>query len=446
MLSSMTRAPRSVLGGRNALVTAALAVAIVGAAFAGPVPAPSHDGPVALVNVDIYPVDGPVVERGTVVWERGVITAVGRDLGVPASAQRIDAAGARVYPAFIACGTQLGLIEIEAVRATRDTSEVGELNPNVRAEIAVNPDSELIPVTRAGGVGLVQTMPSGGLVSGSSALLRLDGWTWEEMVVKAPVGVHVQWPTMRIAEPEDKTEERRAQRDRDLARIHELFARARAYERAKPGASEIDLRCEALIPVVRGEVPVFLHANAWRDIDAAVRWAVESGLRCVLVGGRDAPRVASLLRAHDVPVIYGPVHDLPRHRSDPFDEAFVGPLRLHEAGVKFAIASFDTSNARNLPYEAATAAAHGLPPEVALRAITQAPAEIFGLADRLGSIAVGKVASLQLTDGDPLEITTKVLRLWLDGTPVDLANRHTSLYEKYGERIRRDATTRRGRF
>lgn len=446
MLSSLTKrgSVRGMASGGVALLLVSIVTPLWGT---GPVPAPDPVGPTAVVNVDVYPVDGPVVRGATVIWERGVITAIGSGIEVPADAQRVDGTGARLYPVFIACGTQLGLVEIDAVRATRDLSEVGELNPNIRAEVSVNPDSALIPVTRSSGVAVVQTMPSGGLVSGSSALLRLDGWTWEDMVIAAPLGIHVQWPSMWIAPGHDaeKVAKARERRDRDLVRLRELFDLARAYAE-RPTATAKDLRCEALLPVVRGRIPVFLHADSRRDIEAAVTWATELELRAVVVGGRDAPQLAPWLRERGVCVIYGPVHSLPRNRGDAYDDTFTGPLRLHEAGVRFAIASLETSNARNLPYEAATAAAYGLPREVALRSITLSPAEILGVDDRLGSIAKGKVASLQMTDGDPLEITTQVLRVWLDGRPVDLSNRQTELYKKYSERVRRDEATRRGRF
>lgn len=446
MLSSRSMSARFTARRRAWSISSLKAFVAVGlfasvAFSADTIPAERPDGPVALVGADIYPVGRPPIPGGTIIFDQGKIVSLGRGVAIPANATRVEAGGRRVYPVLIACGTQLGLVEIGAVRATRDQSEVGEINPNVRAEVSVNPDSELLPVTRSNGVALVQTMPTGGLISGSSALIQLDGWTWEDMTVEAPLGIHVQWPEMITVVPGDskKTEERRKARDEKLRKIELAFERARAYMQAasaKPGPAT-DLRSEALLPVVRGERPVFLHANAWRDIEAAVQWALGEKLKPIVVGGRDAPRLTSLLSENDIPVIYGPVHSLPRRRGDDYDAPFRGPLELQRAGVKFAIASFETSNARNLPYQAATAAAYGLDPQLALRAVTLSAAEILGVADRVGSLEAGKVASLMITDGDPLEITTNVHALWLDGRPVDLSNRQTRLHDKYVERIRR---------
>lgn len=411
------------------------------------VPGPASDRPVVLTGGTIYPVAGEPIENGTLIFSDGKIVAMGTKIKMSEGAQVIDVTGKRIYPALIACGTQLGLVEIGAVRATRDQREVGDVNPNVRAEVSVNPDSEIIPVTRANGIGLAMSVPQGGLMSGSSALLRLDGWTWEELTFEAPTGVHVNWPGMRTEVPgdDDATKKRRKSRDENLAKLRAMFEAARAYGARRDG-EEVDLRCEALLPVVERKIPAFFHAGNERDIRAAIAFAAEMKIRAVIVGGREAPRVAKELKAADVAVIYGPVHALPGGRDADYDEVFAGPARLHEAGVKFAIAGFETSSCRNLPYHAATAAAYGLPPEEALRSITLSPAEILGVGDRVGSLVEGHQATLIVTDGDPLEITTNVERMWIDGRAVDLGSRHTQLYEKYRERIEREVGPKRREF
>ncbi|MEE8141614.1 MAG: amidohydrolase, partial [Planctomycetota bacterium] len=337
-----------------------------------PIPGTAQQRPVALVGGTIYPVSGDPIPGGTLVFAGGKIVALGKQVNIPAAALHVDIRGRRVYPSFIACDSQIGLVEIGAVRATRDGSEVGEINPNVRAEVSVNPDSEHIPVARANGVALVESMPTGGLISGSSALLRLDGWTWEDLLVEAPLGIHVHWPRMRVEVPEDdkKSTEARKKRDQQLAAIHEAFAGARAYAKAKsarnaPRSLSVDLRYEALLPVISRERPVFLHAGSQRQIRAAVEWARGEKLRPVIVGGQAAPAMADYLKSNEVAVIYGPVHRLPMRRDMPYDAPFTGPARLHEAGVTFALTSFETSNVRNLPYHAAMAAAYGLAPEEA---------------------------------------------------------------------------------
>lgn len=409
-------------------------------AAADRVPAPEQSHPVVLVGGAIHPVEGPSIARGTISFAEGTITALGGDVPIPEGAERIDIEGLHVYPGLIACGTHLGLVEIDAVRATRDQSEVGDLNPNVRAEVSVNPESELVPVARANGIALALSEPAGGLVSGSSALLRLDGWTWEEMVVRAPVALHVRWPALAVEVPgeDEATRKNAAARAEKLTALRALFEDAAAYRAARAtGSFTVDLRCEALLPCLAAEVPVAFHAVDEREIHEALDFAREHALRAVIAGGRDAALVAERLRAERIPVIFGPVHALPGRTDDPYDTIFTTPARLRAAQVEFAIASFETSNMRNLPYHAATAAAYGLDREAALAAITLAPARILGVADRYGSLAAGKSATLIVTNGDPLEIPTQVQMMWIDGRPVDLTSRHTDLYEKYRERLRR---------
>ena len=440
---------------------APLALALLVAGVAGiltasdPIPGVKPKGFVAVVGATIHPVDGPPIENGTVLFRDGEIRAVGANVEIPARTRKIDATGKHIYPGLIAPSSQLGLIEIGAVRATRDQIEVGAMNPNVRAEISVNPDSEHIPVARANGIALAVTRPAGGRISGTSALLRLDGWTWEDLTVEAPLGLEVHWPYLATGRRGrfGRVSDDRAEREREiiLARIDETFQAAAAYVKARPdvarGSKTVDapdLRMEALRPVLSGDIPVFLHAQDQRQIRSSVEWARSRNLRPIIVGGREAPEVAEFLAERNVPVIYGPIHRLPGRRDEDVAAPFSGPSRLHEAGVKFAIGAFDTSNVRNLPYHAATAAAHGLPPEAALHSITLGAAEILGIADRYGSVSKGKSATFIITDGDPLEIPTQIEAMWIDGKPVDLMSRHTQLFDKYTEKLNR--SRRVGRF
>jgi imidazolonepropionase-like amidohydrolase len=354
----------------------------------------------------------------------------------------VEAGGKHVYPGLFAANTVVGLVEVSAVRATDDTAEVGAINPNVRAEIAVNPDSELIPVTRANGVLAVLTHPVAGeqgVLTGTSAVLQLEGWTWEELTVRAPVGMHLVWPSLLLPDylpPAMLDLARKAQADKRVA-LDKAMDDARSYRAAKEGdaVTQPDLRWEALLPVLRGELPVFIHADDLESIQAALDFAQRNALRMVLVGGIEAWRVASLLKAREVPVIVGGTHLLPLRRSDPYDAAFANPARLHAAGVSFAIAgpgnSFSASSERNLAYEAATAVAYGLPADEALKSITLYPAQITGVADRLGSLEAGKDATLFIADGDPLELRTRIERAWIGGREIDLSSRHTRLYDKY---------------
>ena len=426
-----------------------LLVAVCAAvALGGPeVPGAPQQGPIALVGGTICPVSRAPIDGGTLVFDQGRITAVGRSVKLPPGTKRIDARGRRVYPGLINAYSQLGLVEIGAVRATRDYAETGKINPNVKAEVAVNPDSELIPVTRSGGVLLSLTAPSGGLISGTSALVQLDGWTGEEMTLKAPVGMHVQWPRTSPAADwkpsESKEEDVEKARDEALALLEQTFADARSYQKARAagkaeaGPHPLDIRWEAMRPVLEGKLPLVVEADEIQQIQAAVAFSQRENVKLIVYGGYDAPHCAALLKKHHVPVIVGTVHRLPRRRGDAYDASYSLPGRLHAAGIEFCIASQNTSNARNLPLEAAMAAAYGLSPDEALKAVTLYPARILGVDDRVGSLDVGKDATLIITDGDPLETPTHVEAAFIQGRRVDLDNRHQRLWRKYEEKYRR---------
>lgn len=409
-------------------------------------PAPPQDRPLVILGATLHPVSGPPIERGAIRFEGGRIVALGE--AVPTQgAEIVDATGKHVYPGLFAAGTVIGLVEVQAVRATVDVAETGAINPNVRAEVAVNPDSELIPVTRANGVLTVLTRPvagAQGVITGSSAVLALDGWTGEDLTLRSPVGLHVQWPSLvvsRALPPPALEAALKGQREKREA-LERALEDAKAYRAAKAGGEvkRPDLRWEAMLPLLEGTLPLYVHADDVESIQAALDFTSRHGLPMVLMGGLEAWRVAPLLAARDVPVIVAGTHRLPLRRSDPFDAAYANPARLHAAGVRFAIAgpgdAFDSANERNLAYHAATAAAYGLPPEEALKAITLYPAQITGVADRIGSLEPGKDATLIVTDGDPLDIRTRVERAWIGGREVDLNNRHRALYEKYAEKYR----------
>ena len=415
------------------------------------IPAAKQSHPILLRGGAIHVVSGADIENGSILFENGVITAVGTNLTVPDDTEIIDLAGKHVYPGLISTNTSLGLVEIGAVRSTRDLAETGEYNPNVRAEVSFNPDSELLPVTRSNGIMLALSVPLGGIISGTSALMMLDGWTWESMILKAPVGLHLRWPKMIVKQsPRAKksVKERLKERNEKIAKIKETFASARAYRKAKEVEAErgipyhdTDLRWEAMISVLKKEIPLFVHANEIQQIQAALDFVTEQNIKAVLVGGYDAWRAADQLRKMNVPVIITGIHRLPMRRWAPYDEPFTLPAKLHAAGIQYCIATagggFESAHERNLPYHAGTAAAYGLSKDEALKAITLYPAQILGIADRVGSLAAGKDATLIITDGDPLEIMTHVNAAFIQGRKIDLSNRHTELYRKYKTKIER---------
>jgi imidazolonepropionase-like amidohydrolase len=411
--------------------------------------APQVD-PIALVGATVHTVSGVDITDGTVVFDDGIITAVGTDVAIPAEAHRIDVTGLHIYPGMIDAGTVIGLSEISAVRASNDYNETGDMTPEVRAEVAVNPDSEHLPVARANGITAALTMPAGGLISGMAALLRLDGWTTEDLVIKAPAALVVNWPRMHIdrrkgAKP--APQEQIERRDTQIRRLHQALAEARAYlkaRRASPVATPTDLRCEALRPVIDGTVPVLVVVTEVRQVQAALDWAEAENVRLIIGGTGDIWRAGAELAARQVPVIYWNSYYLPRRADDPYDGAYTVPRKLHEAGVEFCLAHTDgPSFIRYLPEEAGRAAAYGLPRDEALRAVTLNAASILGVAHRLGSIEVGKEATLVITDGDLLELTSHVQLEFISGREVDLSSRHTQLFDKYRTKYERLGLARR---
>lgn len=412
--------------------------------------------PLLITGATIHPVSGEPIPNGQLLVVAGKISAVARGdakLNLPPGARILDLPGKHVYPGMIAANSVLGLTEIQAVRATVDTAEPGEINPSARAQISINPDSELIPVTRANGVLATLTVPqigAGGLIGGGSALIRLDGWTWEDMTIKSPAGMHVFWPELRTyprwTEPndEEQLEKLRDAYDEKIGRLTAAFADARAYAKAKAAPDvklDTDLRWEALIPVLEGDLRVFFHAQTMTQIQAALHFAANEGIESpVIVGGLDAWRATDALLAQNAAVILSAVNTLPLRRWESYDTPYVAASKLHEAGVPFCIANsgdlFEVANERNLPYQAGRAVAHGLDPDIALKSVTLFPAQILGVADRLGSLEPGKEATFFVTNGDPLEVTTAVEQAFVRGREIDLSSRHTRLYEKYQERQR----------
>lgn len=409
--------------------------------------------PTAIVGARIFTVDGATIEKGTVVIAGGKIAAVGAEVAPPAGARIVDGTGKTVYPGLIDGLNAIGLVEIQSVPGSMDTTEVGDVNPQAKTWIAVNPHSAAIPVARANGLTAVLTAPAGGLVSGQSALIRLAGSTPDSLTVKAPAALHVVYPSGRptpdpnelFPESEPKTfEERQKERKRNqekaLNRLRNLLEEAKAYGTALAAAKagtipppRPDPALEALAPAARGEVPVIVRADAEEDIRGAVRFAEELGLKLIVAGGLDAWRCAELLQEKSVPVLIK-VLRLPRRQADPYDAAYANAAALQKAGVRFAIVTDDPDQARNLPYEAAMARSYGLPAEAALRAITLSPAEILGVADRMGSVTTGKDANLVLASGDIMDPRTEVTEVFIDGSPQSLETRHTRLYREFKDR------------
>ncbi len=412
----------------------------------------SEQGTYAIRNARIVTVTNGVIERGTIVIKAGRIEAVGANVSVPREAKVIDATGLSVYPGLIDSNTYLGLSEVgQGANGTVDTTELGEFNANMKAITAVNPHSELIPVARMNGVTTVLTCPQGGLISGQCALLNLDGWTQHEMKLLAPAAMQLNYPRAGFGGRGGggffnifgtPNEQARQQRDRRLESLRKKLEDAQAYLKAKEAAArdkniparEIDLGLEALIPVLKGDVPAMIAANEEREIKGAIELADKYKLRLIISGGDDALKVAKELKEKNIPVVLGGVLELPGSEDSPYDESYARAGELNKAGIKVAFTTGDASNVRLLPYHAGTAAAFGLPKEEALKGVTIYPAQIFGVDKLVGSIEAGKLANLVVTDGDILELRTKVKQMFIAGRPVDMSNKHQRLYDKFKDR------------
>jgi imidazolonepropionase-like amidohydrolase len=407
-----------------------------------------QEAPIAIVNARIdQAVSGTApIARGHVVFDKGVIVSVGAGdpASLPANCQTVDGAGLTVLPGFVNTGSTLGLVETLQVQATDDRTEFGAWRPEVRACVAVNPDSNLIPVARAGGVLTSCLFPQGGVVSGHASVMRLDGWTSEDQTISPRAGLLVNWP---VAEPitapwmDKSVEDQKRDAQKNMKEIDRFFDQAKAWadaHEADPKGTPGDLRFQNMVEVVRGREPVILTANSPGSIESAVLWAVRRGLKPVIWGGMGADQCVPLLKKHGVPVLIAGTHRLPRRSAGAIDDVYRLPSRLYAEGIPFAIATgSDPSNERHLPDHAATAVAYGLPPDAALRSITRDPAMIMGVAGKLGSIEAGKAATLQLVSGTPLEMTCEPLVAFIDGRRVDLGNHQTRLDAKYREKYRR---------
>ncbi len=385
------------------------------------------------------------LERGGVVMRDGKIVEVGRAVKVPAGARVIDAGGLEIYPGMVNAWSNIGLTEVGAVDVTNDYSEQGNYKPQLLAFSAINAASEHFPVARVNGITASLSAPAGGVVAGQPVLLHLDGWTVDQMALLKSAGMVFNFPTLTVrrgfpgagfGRPPASFADVKKAYEASLRELAEWLEKARHYDRArKTGAAPaLDLQLEALVPVVEGRSIVFMAADTARDIRNAVEFARKEKLKMVLQGGREAPAVSDLLKSESVPVILDSIIALPRREDDPYDALYTVPRDLARAGVKFALTAGGSTETRNLPYEAGMAQAYGLPHEDALRAVTLAPAEILGVADRIGSIEPGKIADLVVTDSDLLEPRTQIKRLFIAGREVELDTRHTRLFEQYGAR------------
>lgn len=406
---------------------------------------PQQQEAIALRGATIHTVTNGVIQNGTIIFEAGRITAVGADLPIPAGTRIVDVTGQHIYPGLIDAYSTVGIAEIGAVDMSNDINEVGDFNPNVRTDVAVNAESRHIGTSRSQGVLTTLTTPGGGLISGMSSAMALEGWTWEEMSLESAAALNVNWPDPiqrggRFGGgggpggggPRVTYEER-------VQQLKSYFAEARAYRDAVAAGETVrtDARFMAMIPALNREIPVVVSANGASQINDAITWATQENLRLIIRGGDDAIHVADRLRAENIPVILTSTMAAPNRAHEGYDAAYRRAADLHEAGVRIAISGGAGSlYTDRLPYEAGVAVAFGLPEEEALKAVTINAAEFMGLSDRLGSLEVGKQATLLITTGTPIDTKSDILQAYIQGRELDMNDIQKHFFEKYMTKLR----------
>ena len=395
-----------------------------------PTPAPAQSRAILIKGATVHIGNGTVLENADVLFENGKITQVGQ-VGAAAGAKVVEASGKHVYPGLFALNSQLGLVEIDAVRATNDQREVGFLNPNARAVIAFNTDSQVIPTVRSRGVLFAQATPEGGLISGRSSVMQLDGWNFEDAVIGEDDGVHLNWPRRNSYNWQTGTLKANERYPELVTNLENFLKEAAAYCGSGRTGDRLT-KLEAMCDAVSGTRNVYLHADEARDIQQGVLLLKKMGAKPVIVGGYQAHRVADFLKRENVAVILSSTQALPDNQDDAIDRPFRNPALLAEAGVTFALSHEGTWQQRNIPFIGGQAVAFGLDKEAAITALTLTPAQITGVADRYGSLEAGKSASLIVVSGDVLDMRTSEVELaFIDGRLVDLSNKQSELAAKF---------------
>lgn len=401
-------------------------------------PAPDYKGLSFITNATIHVGNGQVINNGTIKINNGKIEQVGTNIPIPVDDVRVyNAAGKQVYPGMILPDTDLGLKEIgSGVRGSNDYRELGDWNTNIRSIVAYNTDSRIINTLKANGIVLASVSPQGGLLTGTSSVVQLDAWNWEDAGYQLDGALHLNFPS--LLQRRGRFAAMQGQNDpvkEALARIEsvkQFFREAKAYVAEKTHA-ETNLKFESLRPLFEKKQKLFVHAGIVKEILLAVDFAREFGVDVVIVGGSESWQVADLLRENNIAVILAPMHNLPTLEDDDVDQPYKTPAILQKAGVLFAI-NDDHGEARyrNLSFNAGTAAAYGLTKEEALQAVTLNPAKILGIADRTGTLEVGKDANIVISEGDLLDMRTSLVTdVFIQGRKVSLENKQTQLYERY---------------
>ena len=415
------------------------------------IPGEDQKRPIILKGGILHTVSTDIFEGYDILFSKGKIVRIEKNIMASPETDVYDVFGKHIIPGYIAPITRIGLVEIGLVKQTRDFAERGSFNPNVKANVSYNPDSDLIPITRSNGVLVVNSVPAGGRISGQSSVMMLDGWTWEQATLKHPSGLHINWPSMRInyganvkkSEKQQKEEIQKSIRDLDhmVRDVRAYFQRIKQRNRIAGERQKSDLRLESMIPFVVEKKKIFIHADEARQIKSAVEWAKKNDLKIIIVGGSDSWRLTDLLVKNNIPVVIDQVEKIPTRRFEPIHLPYKLPVLLKQAGVQFCLNTVigypHDGNIRNLPNEAMRAAAYGLNKSEALRSITLSTAEILGVDDMIGSLDIGKDATFFISETPPMEMNPKILMAFIQGKEVDLNNHQKMLYKKYQEKYRR---------
>jgi imidazolonepropionase-like amidohydrolase len=393
---------------------------------------------IALTNATVHVGNGQIINSGTVVFKNGKITEVAANAST-AGAKVIDCSGKHIYPGLILSASQLGLIEVPSVRSTVDAAEIGEINASIRALVAYNTDSKVINTLRTNGILIANVIPDGGVISGSSSVVQLDAWNWEDAAYKTDVGIHFRMPSL-LNRPRGRGGFGGPQAPADavktgleqIEKVKIFFREAKAYL-AESNHENTNLKFEAVKGLFDKKQKLFIHCNIVKEMLLAIDFVKEFGFNVVLVGAVDSWQIADLLKQNNIAVILNQLHNLPAMIDDDIDQPFKTPGMLQKAGVLFALNDDDeNSRYRNLPFNAGTAAAYGLSKEEALSAITLNAANILGIADKTGSIETGKDANIVVSEGDILDMRTNIItQAFIQGRQIDLNNKQKQLAEKY---------------
>jgi imidazolonepropionase-like amidohydrolase len=404
-----------------------------------PTPAKPQVTPIILKGATIHIGNGQVIENGVIAFNKGKITFVGKqeELKLSGNENIINVSEKHIYPGLIATNTILGLVEIEAVRPTRDFNEVGEFNPNIRSLIAYNTDSKIIPTIRSNGILLAEVIPQGGIISGSSSVLQLDAWNWEDAAYSTDKAIYLNWPVMHVkkgwwAQPEPSEQNKKyAEATKN---IEDFFEQALAYSKAEK-ISEKNLKMEAMKDVFLKKKKVFVNANGAKEILNIAAFKKRFNIEVVLVGGEESYLVADILKENNIAVVLNEVHALPAKSDDDVDLPFKLPAILKDKGVDFCITISGSWQVRNLPFVAGTTVAYGLTKEEALKTITLSAAKILGIEKQTGSLEAGKDANIIVSNGDVLDMKTSIIEhAFIQGRKIELDNHQTQLYNKFTDK------------